>query len=164
MRKQKTLDVIRGRVDLTAAIETARTMAAGAPVIAERSVLYPYLAWSAHCKVPTIAGDKCMSVNCLVDGVNGFCATADSFITDPFTPSGEVCLEPVVTRDEAGHIARRTVTHRLGKKLKMIAPFGVKPVPAGTVYKRFWIVRIGVARIMIDGVTGRVHPLKACAA
>ena len=73
-------------------------------------------------------------------------------------------LKPELSDGEAGKIAQRTVTHQLGKKLKMIAPFDVTLDMKGMVYRSFWIVRIGDSRIMVDSVTGSMHPVRASAA
>lgn len=164
MNKGKTMRVIRGEVDVHAALENARAMAAGAPVAAAQSVLYPYFGFRAHCTIPTFVGTRTVSINCLVDGLNDAGATADSYMTDVLYASNEVRLEAIVSQVEAERTARQTMTHGLGRKLKMIAPFDVHLELAGIVYKRFWIVRIGDARIMTDSVTGHMHPLNASAA
>ncbi len=75
-----------------------------------------------------------------------------------------VVMPSKITASDARQTAQRTVTHRLGKQLKMIAPFDVQLEATGTVYKRFWIIRIGDGRIMADSVTGNMHPLSAAAA
>ena len=114
--------------------------------------------------MPTIGGTKTITVDCLVDSINGLGMTADAFATDEIVDAGEKTLCPIVNNDDAREIARRTVTHRLGKKLKMIAPFDVCLEEQGTVYKRFWILRMGAGRAMIDSTTGGMHPLSATAA
>jgi len=105
-----------------------------------------------------------MSVGCLVDGINGFGATADPFSTGHAFACDEIRLQPKITNDEARRIALRTVTHRLSRQLRMIAPFDVQLEAGGIIYKRFWIIKIGSGRIMTDSVTGNMHPLSASAA
>ena len=74
-------------------------------------------------------------------------------------------LLPVeLCRDSAAAIAQRTVTHRMGKKLRMIASFDISIVPRGMVHKRFWIVQSIEAKVMVDSTTGSLHPLKLKAA
>ncbi len=164
MTRERTLTVIRGQIDAGAVLQDLADKATGVPVVLERSVLYPYSWFKARCRVPTIGGTKTITVDCLVDGINGHGMTADAFASDAIIDAGEKILCPIVNNDDAREIAQRTVTHGLGKKLKMIAPFDVCPEEQGTVYKRFWIVRMGAGRAMIDSVTGGMHPLRATAA
>ena len=164
MTEEKTVRVIRGQVDLRTALENAGSIAAGMPVLAERSVLYPYRAFRARCAVPTIAGAKTVSLTCLVDAINDCAATADQYETDAMPASGETRLSPKITERVAERTAWRTLTYGLGRKFRMIAAFGVRLEPAGTVYKRFWILKVGGERIMADSVTGCMHPLRASVA
>ena len=96
--------------------------------------------------------------------MNGLGATTDSFRTEGFLAHDEVRLNSKITVGDAQGVAQRTVTHRLGRQLKMIAPFDVQLETMGVVYKRFWIIRIGNRRIMTDSVTGNMYPLRATAA
>lgn len=164
MTGDSAVAVMRGHIGSAIALRDIADNAAGLPVVLERSVLYPYAWFSACCSVPTIGGTKAITVDCLVDGINGHGMTADAFSTDALSARGETTLQPVIEFDDARRIAQRTVTHGFGRKLKMIASFDVHLEERGTVYKRFWIVRIGAGRIMIDAVTGRRHPLQATAA
>ncbi len=164
MNKEGKFAVIRERVDSITALQNVASMTDGVPAVIEGSVLYPYIGFTAQCRVPTMIGKKEICIDCLVDGVNGHGATADTFSTGQTVARDEVRLQARITDDEAQRTAQRTVTHRLSKQLKMIAPFDVQLEAAGTVYKRFWIIRIGDGRIMADSVTGNMHPLSASAA
>jgi hypothetical protein len=164
MVKEGKFTVIRERVDSATALQNVAGMTDDVSVVVEGSVLYPYFGFTARCSVPTMIGKKELTIDCLVDGINGHGATADSFSTEQAVARDEVRLRSKITDDEARRMAQRTVTHRLGKQLKMIAPFDVQLEAAGTVYKRFWIIRIGDGRIMADSVTGNMHPLSASAA
>lgn len=164
MAREKTICVIREQVGSSTALRNVEGMMADVPVFLEGSVLYPYLKLTARSTVPTIVGKRRISVDCLVDGVNGHGATADSYSTEQAIAGGEIRLQTKITVDDAERTARRTVTHRLGKQLKMIAPFDVQLESAGTIYRRFWIIRIGDGRVMADSVTGGMHPLHASAA
>jgi hypothetical protein len=163
MNKGKMLTLIRGEIDANAALRNLEGMTAHIPVV-ERSVLYPYSRFTATCEVPTMIGRKSMTMNCLVDDINGHAATADDFATDTIDSLNETCLQAAISDDDAKRAARRTVAHRLGKRLRVIAPFNVQLESAGKVYRRFWIIRIGGQRIMTDSVTGGMHPLDASAA
>jgi hypothetical protein len=164
MVKRRMVAVIREQVDPTAALQDVSGMADDVPVFIEGSVLYPYIQYTAKCTVPTLLGRKSLSVDCLVDGINGLGATADTFSVEQVNSNDEKCLHAEITSGEAQQAAQRTVTHSLGKQLKVIAPFDVQLEPAGTIYKRFWIIRIGDDRVIADSVTGGMHPLHAFAA
>ena len=158
------LTVIRERFDAPAALQSIQAASRNVAGTVERKLVYPYYRFKASCKVPTLIGKQDLSVECLVDSINGLGATADPFATDQLWMPGEVQLKPCISSDEAAKIAQRTVTHQLGRKLRMIAPFDVALASTGMIYRSFWIVRIGDGRIMIDSVTGSTHPLRASAA
>ena len=164
MVKEKLLTVIREQVDSATALQNIAGMTDGVSGVVERSVLYPYIRFTASCSVPTMIGRKAISLDCLVDGINGLGATADPFSTGQLVLCDEVRLQPKITTDEAQRTAQRTVTHQLGRQFRMIAPFDVQLEAAGTIYKRFWIIMIGDGRIMTDSVTGNMHTLSATAA
>ncbi len=164
MAKAEAIAVIRGRIDAAAALEDVAATTAGAAVVCEGSVLYPYVRFEARCNVPTIGGRKQIMMNCLVDAINDHGATADDFATDAANRSRETVLGQTVAAADARRTAQRTITQWLGRKTRMIASFDVQLEQRGTVYKRFWIVRAGRDRIMLDSVTGSMHALRASAA
>ena len=164
MADEKMLTVIREQVDASAALQSIHSVRGDVAGVVEQKLYYPYYRFKAGCKVPTMIGKQDVAVDCLVDGINGLGATADPFATDQLNVSNENHLKPEITNCEAVKIAHRTVTHQLGKKLKMIAPFDVTLEATGLVYRSFWIVRIGDSQIMVDSVTGGTHALSASAA
>jgi hypothetical protein len=133
-------------------------------VTLEPEIIYPYYCFDANCSVPTLAGRKHVSLVCLVDAANGIGATADSFELKKETVPAARLLSVEIDTDKAAEIAQQTVTHRMGKNLRMIASFDVSVVPRGMVHKRFWIVQSSDARVMVDSTTGSLHPLKLRAA
>ena len=164
MADVKLLTVIREEVDASAALQSIHAVRADIAGVVEQKMVYPYYRFKADCKVPTIIGRQDVVVDCLVDGINGLGATADPFSTNQLSVKTENVLKPELSNREAVKIAHRTVTHQLGKKLKMIAPFNVVLEAKGLLYRSFWIVRIGDSRIMVDSVTGSMHPVSASAA
>lgn len=164
MAKKVSLRVIREQIDAAAALQYIHSARDDLISAVEQKLVYPYFQFTARCKVPTIAGKKELTFSCVVDGVNGHGATADRFCTDESIVAEECCLQLGISQDDATRIAQRTVTHQLGKKLKLIAPFEVVLESAGLIYRGFWIVRVGDKRVMIDSVTGAMHPLAANAA
>ena len=164
MADEKMLTVIREQVDASAALQSIHAVRGDVAGVVEQKMMYPYYRFRASCKVPTIIGKQDVAVDCLVDGANGLGATADPFATDQVSVTDENHLQPELSNGEAVKIAQRTVTHQLGKKLKMIAPFDVTLEAKGMIYRSFWIVRVGDSRIMVDSVTGGMHSLSANAA
>ena len=158
------LTVMREQVDASAAVQSIHALRGDVAGVVEQKLVYPYFRFKASCKIPTMIGKQDVAVDCLVDGINGLGATADPFITGQLLVADEDHLRPDISCDEAVKIAQRTVTHQLGKKLKMIAPFDVTLEAKGMIYRSFWIVRIGDSRVMVDSVTGGMQPLRANAA
>jgi len=159
MTKHRTLSIIRQQVDADAARRSVAGLSGGAMVKVEGSALYPYARFAAECSVPTLIGRKSIAIECLVDGVNGIGATADPVAIDERIASDEVLLQTEISTAAAQRTAQRTVTHRLGRKFRTIAAFDVKLEAMGTIYKRFWIVRVGEGRVMTDSVTGNMQQL-----
>ncbi len=164
MTDGKILTVIRERFDAPAALQSIQAASRNVAATIDRKLVYPYYRFKASCKVPTLTGKQDISIECLVDGLNGLGATADPFATDQLWVSEEAQLTLCISSEVAQREAQRTVTHQLGRKLRMIAPFDVSLEATGVIYRSFWIVRIGDVRIMLDSVTGSTHPLSASAA
>ena len=160
MTRPRTFSIIREQVDAATARQSAAELAGGSVVEVEGSVMYPYFRFTAECSVPTLIGKKHISVECLVDGVNGFGATADPVVADERTAGDEILMQSEIADDAAQRSAQRTITHQLGRKFRTIAAFDVALEPAGKLYKRFWIMRVGDSRIMADSVTGNMHALQ----
>lgn len=153
------VDVVCGSITSRDALGLVSSLTSDVGSTLESEMTYPYYCFDAHCSVPTLAGRKKVSMLCLVDAVNGLGATADSFELKKESVRQEYLLSTKVNNDDAADIAQRTVTHRMGRKLRMIASFDVAIVPRGIVHKRFWIVQSGDSRIMVDSTTGKLHPL-----
>ena len=164
MVDEKMLTVIREQVDASAALQSIHAARGDVAGVIEQKLFYPYYRFKAGCKVPTMIGRQDVAVDCLVDGINGLGATTDPFATEQLPVMDENRLRPEISNREAEKVAHRTVTHQLGKKLKVIAPFEVTLEAKGMIYRSFWIVRIGDSRIMVDSVTGSMHPVRANAA
>jgi hypothetical protein len=156
--------VIRGALTSTQALCVVASLTGDVDASVEKEIIYPYHCFEARCSVPTLAGRKNLDIICLVDAVNGIGATADEFQLTRERIDVEQQLATEIDADKALEIARGTVTHRLGRKLRTISSFDVELLPRGLVHKRFWIVRSSEARIMVDSTNGSLHPLKLRAA
>ncbi len=164
MNKGEQVVVIRGSLNSTGALCVVASLTGDIDATVDSQVIYPYYCFDADCSVPTLVGRKHVSLIGLVDAMNGLGATADSFELKRETVAKEHLLEADIDEESAADIARRTLTHRLGKNLRMISSFDVVIRPRGLIYKRFWIVQSSEAKVMVDSTTGSLHPLKLKAA
>jgi len=158
------ISVIRQQVDAASALRSIDALAGAATASIERKMYYPYYRFKANCTVPTLFGRKMMTVNCLVDGVSGLGATSGAFSIDPATVPADAPLQLAVSEGEAERAVRRTVSHQLSRKLRMIASFQVDIEPQSIVYKGFWIIRSQDTLVMVDSSSGCIHPLNSRAA
>jgi hypothetical protein len=164
MSHKEQIVVVRGVINSTDALCIVSSLTGDMDARLENEVVYPYFCFDASCSVPTLAGRKEVSLVCLVDAVNGLGATADNFSLKNEVVHSDMILSIDLDSGAAEEIARRTVTHRIGKKLRMIASFDVAIAPRGIVHKRFWIVQSTEASVLVDSTNGSLHPLKLRAA
>ncbi|RLA32347.1 MAG: hypothetical protein DRR11_08545 [Gammaproteobacteria bacterium] len=164
MVDKQLLNVIQQRIDARTALRSIDVLAGAATAHIERKMYYPYYSFTANCLVPTLFGKKEMTVNCLVDGVSGLGATAGAFSIEPETVSADDLLQLDVSAQEAERAARRTVSHQLSRKLRMIASFHMNIERQSIVYKGFWIIRSQDTLVMVDASSGGIHPLSSRAA
>jgi hypothetical protein len=164
MTEQRSLSVIQQQVDAASALRSIDALSGGATATIERMMYYPYYRFTANCAVPTLFGRKAMIINCLVDGVSGLGATAGDFLLEPATVAADMLLQLAVSAQDAERAAHRTISHQLGRKLRMIATFQVEIEPQSVIYKGFWIVRSKDTLIMVDSSSGCIHPLSSRAA
>jgi hypothetical protein len=156
--------VIRGALNATDALCVVASLTGDFEARVESDIIYPYFCFDAECAIPTMVGRKSMTMICLVDAVNGLGATADNFELKNESVPAKSLLATEIEAEIAGDIALKTVTHRLGRKLRTISSFDVALKSRGLVHKRFWIVRTSEARVMVDSTSGGLHPLKLRAA
>jgi hypothetical protein len=156
--------VIRGAFNATDALCVVASLTGDLEACVLRDVIYPYYCFDAGCSIPTLAGRKSLSMICLVDAVNGLGATADSFELKKERVAGDRIMATTIDAADAADIATRTVTHRLGRKLRTITDFDVDVTARGLVHKRFWIVQTSEARLLVDSTTAGWHPLRLEAA
>jgi len=156
--------VIQESFNASKACKLISAMTNGEPAVIERKMYYPYFRFDGKCSVPGLFGRRATQLNCLVDAVNGLGATTDHFTVDHRQLDDGEIIATTISNDVAMRIAQRTVTHRLTRRLRMIAPFGLALKPQGVIYKGFWIVGCASAAVMIDSVTGGLHPLSERAA
>lgn len=156
--------MIRGTFNATDALCVVASLTGDVEARVEKEVIYPYFCYDARCAAPAAAGRKAVSVICLVDGVNGLGATADSFELKKESVKAAKIMESTIEAGHAKRIAERTVSHRLGRSFRTIADFDVVLTSRGLVHKRFWVVQTSEARLLVDSTTAGWLPLKLEAA
>ena len=161
---EQQLNTIVGRVDASAAIHQVLSMTGDASAEIQRRLYYPYYRFSADCQIPTLGGRKAMTVDCLVDGVDGLGATTDPYSVDTLMVPTEDLLRVTVSSDDAWRAAHRIVTHQLTRRLRMLASFDTKLESHGVIYRCFWIIRVSQSIVTVDSLTGGVQPLNLRAA
>ena len=164
MTKQEVLHVISPPCDTRAPTRLQPSMITDNSATFERNVFYPYHRFLADCTVATILGKKSLSVSCLVDGVNALGATTDPFDVKQTKVVAAEIMATKVTKDEAHRAAFGILRHQISRHLKMMAAFDIRLTKQEVVYKEFWILRSRNALIMVDSVTGGIHPLRTLAA
>ncbi|HXV62578.1 MAG TPA: hypothetical protein VEK15_17900 [Vicinamibacteria bacterium] len=117
---------------------------------AEIRVYYPY-----HSFVSRSRGRR---VHFLVDARTGLVATADPYQTETREVAEDDVLAVAVGADEARQRVRRHAARTLSRS------GNARIFENGLVYKPFWILSLSSApgkrpRMLVDGITGRVHPL-----
>ncbi len=156
--------LIAGTVNAVEALDTVADVTGEKNLTIESDVIYPYYAYQSTCLVKTLVGQKELSLVCLVDAVNGLGVTADKYEVQKETCVPEKLLDVSIDDVTATGVARQTVIHRLGKQLKTIDRFDVNCELKGIIYKRFWIVRAGESRFLVDSATAGWYPLQMRAA
>lgn len=156
--------VIQESFDASKACKLISAMTHGEPAVIERKMYYPYFRFDGKCSVPGLFGRRATQLNCLVDAVNGLGATTDHFIVDHRQLNDGEVIATNISHENAMRVAQRTVTHRMTRRLRMIAAFGLALESQGIIYKGFWIVGSASATVMVDSVTGGLHPLNIRAA
>ena len=164
MADEQQAVIIRGALNATDALCVVASLTGDFEARVEKDMIYPYYCFDASCSIPTLVGRKKLSMICLVDAVNGLGATADDFELRNETVAPASLLDIEISPESADDIAHKTVTHRLGRRLRTISSFDVTLKARGIVHKRFWIVRTSDARILVDSTSGGLHPLKLRAA
>ena len=142
------------REQLTQADAKRLVAGAGQTARVERAVYYPYLSFRTRYCLDTLFGRPRFESACLVDGRQGLVSTTDDFVTVELEPPPRDILDTRVEAVAAAAAVRRTMTHELGKKHRVLARLWLEIEPARPVYKKFWVVRCQGLRVLVDSATG----------
>lgn len=161
MNDGRDITLIRAEIGASEATSVVAAVAGTEDVKIDRRVYYPYHWYRAAGSAPGLFGRRPISLSCLVDACNGVAGTADSFAVDKTTVSAAALIAARQEPDDVSLAARRYVTHALGRGLRTVADFSVDLDHRGIVHKSFWVLCCGECRVLVDGVTGQLHPLAA---
>lgn len=161
MTRQKPVTRMREQVDAAAALGIVESLAGTSSPAFERRVYYPYYWFRVNGRTRTLFGRHAISTSCLIDGRNGMGATADPFEVETSLVAADDVLTLRASAADADRAARRVVSHSLGRRFRMLADFGITTRALGLIYKAFWLVRVDELTVLVDSMTGSVHPLPA---
>jgi len=115
---------------------------------------YPYFFFQANYQVPILFLQKQLSVNCMIDALNGQAATTDGFQVFETEVAHEDVLVSRINENQAKKYGKRYMINHLGQSLKCIANFDVSMCFKNTVYKSFWVFEMNGCSLIIDSVNG----------
>ncbi len=125
----------------------------------ERRVYYPYFRYVVHGALRWLFGERPIRVDCLIDARTGRAATGDAVVIESVTADAKECL-PVRQCAVAGRRqAERYTLHSLGRAYRILARFGLRADGGEVVHRPYWIVRAAGHRLLVDGITGELHPM-----
>lgn len=156
------IGVMRASLDGSAARSLVFALSGEAAEI-ERRVYYPYFRFGVSGLLRWLFGRRRLRTECLVDARTGRASTADGLNVERLTVTAGERLAAARGPDEAARLARRYATHALGRGLRVLGNLHVELDGGELVYRPFWIVRSGDTRVLVDAVTGELHPLEAAA-
>ena len=146
--------------DERAILERVATLVPGGarPEI-EGRVYYPYFRYVVRGALRWLFGRRPFEVDCLVDARTGHAATADSFVIETVSSEADSRL-PVRQDPGAGRRqAERYTRHALGRAFRVLAGFRLRADEGELVHRPFWVVRASGTRLLVDGVSGELHPM-----
>jgi len=152
---------MRPGLDAEAARQRVARLQDCAGACVERRVYYPFFRYGVSARVRWLFGHERLEFDCVVDARNGRAASADELTVDDLVVGDDECMRAVTGEADARHSAQRYAAHSLGKAMRMLGNFNLSLDARGLVHRPYWIVRTGTIRVLVDAVTGDLHPL-AC--
>jgi hypothetical protein len=126
----------------------------------ERELFYPYYWFLMRASWTTLFGPRGGRLCCLVDARTRVVSTSDPFETETAAAPAASVLGSTLEEEDAERLARRAARRTLGRIQRALAPPAFELLDHALLHKRFWVAREGGRRLLVDGVTGRVHPLE----
>jgi len=151
--------LLRALLDERAAVTRVGALLDAADVQIERRVYYPYYHFAVQGELRWLFRRKRLRFDCLVDARTGHASSADPLDVERVATLSEGGLAVQQTPGEAARRARRYAQHAMGRGLRLMSNFNTRLEACGVVYRPFWILGSGSMRILLDAVTGELHPL-----
>lgn len=127
----------------------------------ERRVLYPWYHIAISGRLRWLFGHRRIDFRCLVDARTGRAASTDELALDHVMPAAGEALDVLQDAGTARRAASRFASHVLGRRFRMLGHFDLRAGDVRVVHRPYWIVRAGPERLLLDAVTGELHPLSA---
>jgi hypothetical protein len=127
----------------------------------ERRVFYPWYHFNATGCLRSLFGRRRIEIDCLVDARSGRAASADALTLDRVLPAAGETLDAQQDIEASRRKAERYASHALGRRFRLLGRFDLRLDEPRLVHRPYWIVRAGAERVLLDAVTGEVHPLAA---
>ena len=131
----------------------------GAQPEIEGRVYYPYFRFVVRGALRWLFGRRVVRVDCLIDARTGRAATADDVSVE--TVSSDAASRLPVRQDPGAgrRQAERYTRHALGRAFRILAGFRLQADEGELVHRPYWVVRASGTRLLVDGVTGELHPM-----
>ncbi|SES78957.1 hypothetical protein SAMN05421676_101458 [Salinibacillus kushneri] len=125
----------------------------------DQKVFYPYQFVSYHIKVKTFLVKEGY-LGCTIDMISGRESVIDS---KPTFFKKTLCkkerIQPVLTREKAEKQAIQYFQRQTAKRLKFLALPRYSLTDSHLFYRPYWIISSKNHRFIVDGLSGRFHPL-----
>ena len=125
----------------------------------EGRVYYPYFRYVVRGALRWLFGRRPFEVDCLVDARTGRAATADSFVIETVRSEADSRLPVRQDPGTGRRQAERYTRHALGRAFRVLAGFRLQADEGELVHRPYWVVRASGARLLVDGVSGELHPM-----
>ncbi len=146
--------------DIIERVAAALPAQSAAPTI-ERRVYYPYIRYVVRGALRWLFGEREIRVDCLIDARTGRASTADEFAIEAVAAE---TADQLPARQSAGasrRLAERYTRHSLSRAYRVLTTFRLRADGGELVHRPYWIVRAAGHRLLVDGITGELHPLPA---
>jgi len=159
MTDHRSLAVIESDLDPEEIVTRIARLAGGGTAELRQTLYHPFHAWRASGRLRSLAGSRAIRCELVVDALTAEPATVDHLHTiSRAVPDGEV-LAVAIPERRSHQVARSYMLHVLQKRLRTLGAFDLELSGAGLIYRPCWVVAAGVVRVLVDAVTGSLHPL-----
>lgn len=153
------IDAMRASLTADHATKLVARLTGEPEVSIEQQIYYPFFHFAASARLRWLFGERRMCLDCLVDARTGRAASADALTIERIEAEPKACVAAVKDGQVAEKNARRYASHALGRSFRVLGNFNLELAPAVLVHRPYWVVRAADHSVLVDAVTGDVHPL-----